>query len=401
MPDFFQSWDTDAMTTDSAFDDDPTGADLDPDERAAIRAFLQRAEVRLSTMHRIAAGMLSGAGLLVVLPVLVRDSITGILRSLILADFGAQDFLLVLGVVAVLAVPSVALWLLFRDLIRFYFHANHLDTVEGTHFTPRFTLTGLQLPDGELDDSSTRRLWRFRRDPRMIELLVSNNDTARGRIDRQLEVYGGLGEGEGEGDWRRAQGLLDLAASEGRDVLGEVAKVEYGLARHVLRLRGLILRYVKAVLVLLITAVAVYCGDAVVAGVGLRQGTDLTVNLWLAAIVLIWGPAMVVAVTSPVRWIEELMRESMQAQSAVSDDPDVILVERIGLPIGLGGWLAAAIAMLVGVSSAEASESETIIGLAVVVLTAAALVWTARKGRFRAVFASARRRRTDQIPGPH
>ena len=39
------------------------------DERAAARAFVARWEVRLSTFHRIAVGPLSGAGLLVVLPV--------------------------------------------------------------------------------------------------------------------------------------------------------------------------------------------------------------------------------------------------------------------------------------------------------------------------------------------
>lgn len=41
----------------------------DPDARNAMRAFLQRSEVRLSTMHRIANAFLSGAGLLVLFPV--------------------------------------------------------------------------------------------------------------------------------------------------------------------------------------------------------------------------------------------------------------------------------------------------------------------------------------------
>ena len=45
---------------------------LDPDERAAIRAFLQRCEVRLSTVHRVATALLSGAGLMVLLPAIVR-----------------------------------------------------------------------------------------------------------------------------------------------------------------------------------------------------------------------------------------------------------------------------------------------------------------------------------------
>ena len=115
------------------------------DERAAARAFVARCEVRLSTFHRIAVGMLSGAGLLVVLPVVARDSVAGVLRSLLIDGISAADVALVAGVVAMLALPMAALWLLFADLTRFYFHANHLGGEGRDVFTPRFTLTSLQL----------------------------------------------------------------------------------------------------------------------------------------------------------------------------------------------------------------------------------------------------------------
>jgi uncharacterized membrane protein YdbT with pleckstrin-like domain len=85
------------------------GATLTIDERAAARAFLARCEVRLSTFHRIAVGMLSGAGLLVVLPVVARDSVAGVLRSLLIDGTSAADIALVVGVVAMLAVPIAAL----------------------------------------------------------------------------------------------------------------------------------------------------------------------------------------------------------------------------------------------------------------------------------------------------
>lgn len=51
----------------------PEDSLLMTDERAAARAFVARCEVRLSTFHRIAVGMLSGAGLLVVLPVVAMS----------------------------------------------------------------------------------------------------------------------------------------------------------------------------------------------------------------------------------------------------------------------------------------------------------------------------------------
>ena len=72
-------------------------------------------------------------------------------------------------------------------------------------------------------------------------------------------MYGLGGHGD---DRARAAGLFELAASRDRPLLEEVAKIEHGMARHALRLRGLVLRYVKALLALLTTAIAVYAGDA-------------------------------------------------------------------------------------------------------------------------------------------
>lgn len=60
--------------------------------------------------------MLSGAGLLVVLPVVARDSVSGVLRTLLIDGIGVADIALVIAVVAMLAVPVVALWLLFAVL---------------------------------------------------------------------------------------------------------------------------------------------------------------------------------------------------------------------------------------------------------------------------------------------
>jgi len=49
---------------------------LSEDERQALRAFLQRGETRLSTYQRVAGVFLNGAGLLVLLPGLARESIS-------------------------------------------------------------------------------------------------------------------------------------------------------------------------------------------------------------------------------------------------------------------------------------------------------------------------------------
>ncbi len=353
------------------------------DERAAARAFVARCEVRLSTFHRIAVGMLSGAGLLVVLPVVARDSVTGILRSLVIDGIDGADTSLVVAVTAMLAVPAVALWLLFADLTRFYFHANHLGIDDRELFTPRFTLTSLQLPSDELGGAATSALDELRTAPRIVELLVPANDNTRRRIDRQLEVYDGLPTGHD--DLSRAAGLFDLAASKRRPLLEEVAKVEFGMARHVLRLRGLVLRYVKALLALLTTALGVYAGDAVVAGLERGEGLTRGGQVAVAAVVLVWAPLVVLAVTSPVRWIEHLMRDDGAPSTAVADDPELTFVERVSLRIATVGWLAAATAMVLSSFHDATSEAARTGGLGVLALSSVAIVVAVGSGRFRSL----------------
>jgi hypothetical protein len=56
--------------------------DFSPSEaRNAQRAYVQRCEVRLSTMHRIAGAFVSGAALLILLPLFLKDVMSPIVRA--------------------------------------------------------------------------------------------------------------------------------------------------------------------------------------------------------------------------------------------------------------------------------------------------------------------------------
>jgi hypothetical protein len=201
----------------AAFDDDFVEASLSLDERAAIRAYLQRSEVRLSTFHRVASALLSGAGLMVLLPAVERDSVVGVVSALLTGRMDAVHLLLVIGVAASLVLPCTALWLVLRDLTQFYFHANHLRHASGETFTPRFTLTGLRLPVDELSEAHRPALNTARTNPRNVELLVSPNDASRRRIDDRIAAYGGLGfEGDVLDDRARAVSLFELAPARPR-----------------------------------------------------------------------------------------------------------------------------------------------------------------------------------------
>lgn len=355
-------------------------AALTGDERAAVRAFVQRCEVRLSTLHRIALAVLSGAGLLVVLPVVARDSIAGIIRSLLVGELQWMDGFLVIAMGAVLVAPAMAMWLLLRDLTRFYFYANHFGDTRSETFTPRFTLTSLRLPSDELDGASAADLDRARHDPRMVELLVPANEASRTRIDRQVEIYG-LGRASDNDDGARANALLELAASTSRPLVEEVAKIEYGMARHVLRLQGIVLRYVKTLLALLTSAIAIYAGDAVVAGSGPDVGIDATQGVWLAAIVLVWVPSLVFAVTSPVRWVEQTMRTEGATSSAIEHDPELTFVERVLVRIAGVGFVAGAAGMVAAIVDGSVTAGGEIAGAVVLVASAAAVVGSIVSGR--------------------
>ena len=82
-----------------------------------------------------------------------------------------------------LAVPVTAVWYLFGDLTRFFFHAHHLASGQDERFTPRFTLTSLRLRSDELSPPTAGRLDDIRHDARLVELLVPTNPTARAHID--------------------------------------------------------------------------------------------------------------------------------------------------------------------------------------------------------------------------
>lgn len=357
--------------------------ELTADERAAARAFVARCEVRLSTFHRIAVGLLSGAGLLVVLPVVARDAVSGVLRSLLIDGVGTVDVALVIAVLAMLAVPIIALWLLFADLTRFYFHANHLGGNGRDVFTPRFTLTSLQLPSDELGASARRRLEAHRSDPRIVELLVPPNERSRRRVDRQLDVYEGLGGGGH--DLERAQGLFALAASTSRPLLEEVAKVEHGMARHALRLRTLVLRYVKALLVVLTTALAVYVGDSIVAGLDRGEGMTIVGSVGLGCVAVVWAPVVVLAVTSPVRWVENLMRDDGAPSTAVADEPDLTHVEQVALRVAAIGWLAGAVALVATALDDGARSGVKVAGIGVLAASVVAVAAAGFSGRFRSL----------------
>jgi hypothetical protein len=346
-------------------------SDWQPDERAAIRAFLQRCEVRLSTVHRVATALLSGAGLMVLLPVIVRDQIVSVVRVLLQAKVTTGHVVLTAVALIVLAFPLVTLWVLLGDMTRFYFHAQHVrhDGVES--FTPRFTLTGLRLPSDELGASGSARLAEARTDPATLELLVPPKDSSRATIDQRLDAYGGLGRLDLPGDVGRAAGLFELVASRSRDLAEEVAKVEHGMARHILRLQVIVMRYVKALLAFLTTTLAVVIASAVVqADPGIKASSEL----WLAGVFAFWSSCVVVAVGAPVRWIDALLRSEGAVATAISNDREFTRIEQYAKVAASVVWVLSAAEIVVVLTSQSNGARRIGLSVATLVLSGLALV---------------------------
>lgn len=356
---------------------------LEPDERAAIRAFLQRSEVRLSTVHRVATALLSGAGLMVLLPAITRDSIVSVVRALLSNELDAVHLCLIGAMVALLALPFAALWLVLRDITLFYFHAQHHHHDGQDTFTPRFTLTALRLPADEIDADTRVSLHDMRLLPSTIELLVPSNDAARERIDRQLDAYGGLGRHDHEGDLGRAHGLFELAASRDRALIEEVAKVEHGMARHILRLQVIVLRYVKALLAFLTTALAVFTSAAVLEETSTVGPTQ---ELWLVCITALWSPSIVAVATAPVKWLDGLLRSEGARSSAAANDPELTKVERIAVWAAGIAWFLVTVALLLVVVDGEA-EGRGVAAAFVATIAGGALLWGQIVQRRRAAIA--------------
>lgn len=293
------------------------------DERNAMRSFLQRCEVRLSTMHRVAVGFLSGAGLLFLLPVFLKDGVLAIMRAII--DFspvvpvnsglGSAVGTLILYLCLIypfllsLAIPTVALLLLLKDIIRFYF-VGHPPNFPENLFNPRFILTGIGFSPDESEEVKARVL-RYQYGTDLINFVISHADAQSNYyhdvIDKPermivprtrklprlikmdvveipsekpldtledtdlVRVHGTYSTGDEEEvvlsktyvdrtlkDIDGFNAALGLAGFIDRSLYQEVAKMEVSVVRHALKLRHLVLRYFQALLILIWTSVVTF-----------------------------------------------------------------------------------------------------------------------------------------------
>lgn len=299
----------------------PEIPEISEQERNAIRAFLARTEVRQSTLHRIATAFVSGAGLLLLIPIFLRDVVDSLLAIYLnlpgnlpfgnLWFNGILFFLLLYPFILSLGIPLYGVYLLLKDIVHFYFTIYSPGFAESL-LNPTFSMSGLALSPDEAPVAKKAAIQLQYRHPQ-IEFLMPFSEgrrelyfdklveSTKGNIipsSRQREVLADiLPEDTNWKDDFRMSAAFGIARTLDRSLIEEVAIAEMSVARNILYLRRLVLRYAKTLLMFLWTAVISFVALPFVAHPQYPK-------LWVLAIVyIVWSIAAIRILHWPIRWI--------------------------------------------------------------------------------------------------
>jgi len=270
-------------------------------------------------MHRIAAAFISGAGLLLLLPLFLKDVLAAIVKVYVdELNLPAHDGVRALWeilwhgfpVAIAFLIPLSAMYLLLRELILFYFSAS-IPEPQGREgrpvFHPRFALTAIPFADDEGGGAkSTLRALQFKaplrnfilphdeREKAWLSQLVHDPEGSKVALP-DSEWLAGAPNDDDRGRLRMAFGL---AGAYDCTLTDEAAKTELSLIRHNLVLRRLVLRYMKALLLFIWTALVLFC---LVSWLG--ADTQRSQLLSIGFFFLLWSSLAPFWVRAPVRWI--------------------------------------------------------------------------------------------------
>ncbi|MGE5828587.1 MAG: hypothetical protein ACM30G_09535 [Micromonosporaceae bacterium] len=367
--------------------DHESGGDL-----SEYRAYLQRAETRLSTLHRVASAFISGAGLLTLLPLLVGGTFSGVLALILFypaeglsAPGSVQRWLAILPVLGSVALPLAALYFLIRDLILFYFTARTFRPENKGRVYPRFILSGIMVSEESL--RTTLPELQAARDLEYVRnLLVPSPAALRRKILAEAHSVGDLrgytmNDDENLLVEQLRQYVLRQTASDVRTLPQEAAKMEASIARHERFLRGLVLRYAKAFLLTILTTVATIAADGVLRLLRPVDSTRLEgVNpqyVWLSvlAIYAAWALAAVIIVRKPVFWLYADTSDTKTRRTPQS----LLNFERATLGVGVATVSVVAAAAAVYIRSARIDGGMAWLTTgAIALMTAATLYFASR-----------------------
>ncbi len=318
-----------------------------------MRAYLQRSEVRLSTMHRIAGVFLNGAGLLLLFPIFFSQTIQQVVSffsDTTLAHINANNQHTMLESISVvtmcifllvpfatsLFIPLYALGLLLKDIVHFYF-TGHNPGFSDRLFNPRFALSGVALSSDEAPILK-KEVLAHEYSSDLIHFILPFDEKEASYFDnvkehtqnmivpetRTMEHLDSIGVFHFPNtkpdlqDFDQFNTALGLAGVVDRTLAGEVAKLETSLVRHALSLRRLVLRYLKALLMFIWTTLVSFFLISIL--------TRFPYLIIMALTYLVWALLTPRIVKLPIKWILELSNQN--AKRSVDRDKQLMQFER-------------------------------------------------------------------------
>jgi hypothetical protein len=318
-------------------------------ELFALRAFIQRGESRLATMHAIAGAFISGAGLLVLFPLLYRDTLGPITR-LFFAEIEVHvttmtpltDKLLGLWIVpflCALILPIYSIILLVQELVILYFIPH---SQAENFYLPRFALAALTVPldDPKCESTEDEQLPSISSIKRKVIEHIYQHDLSNAippdrnhpewkNLARLGRRYSGLVSDlpqrksarlqYGADDEDNRAWIYDVRAGKSgladRSLIGEAARLETTLVRVNARLRVMAIRYFKSLLLLIWTLIVLSSLIAAVSYIQVRllqtpADKRLSNFKYLSEYVclsfgLMWACLTPIIVNLPLRWIRQ------------------------------------------------------------------------------------------------
>ena len=326
-----------------------------------------------------------GSALVLLLPLFIRDGFPRMTTLLISAYDAGQSPVIIVGIglatLLSIVMPVMAIYLLVSDLLGFYFTSNTFgapgaghDTTRRTVFNPRFILPGLGFNNDELNERTWKLLQEGREDVWTRALLVPGNPDDGGWRDRfdtrMFEVWGTVSVEGPPGDNERLRQTFRMAGlHRDRSLAHDVARTEALLARHVLTIRTAVLRYSKALLLLISTTVATLAASGIVehaitvdpTGGRFVRGFPPRYLFLVALVYVVWAPLAARSVTAPLRMIQrhtpgvgeyrDVYRDKRTTQfESVTVLATLVVLVGSGAALivageAIGGWLAVASAL--------------------------------------------------------
>jgi hypothetical protein len=318
-------------------------------ERNAMRAYLQRSEVRISTLHRIATAFVGGAGLLILIPVFFKDIIAGILEVIVQSlenQFPHQDpnvgivltlvlyALVMYPLILSLAIPVYSLYLLLKDIIHFYFSI-YAPGFPATLLHPSFSLGGILFSKDE-SPSVKKAVMHYEYSRNMDYMLPFSEGKRELYFDHLIETTNGdiipesrkwdklLADGMIPPDVKRIDverfdAALGVVRSLDRNLVEEVATTEMLLARNVMYLRRLVLRYAKSLLMFVWTFLISFLM------LPFLKDNRFPLFLVLGMGYFVWSLFVVRLIRTPITWIyqhrlEKIHYEQIDKQLTTLED---------------------------------------------------------------------------------